>query len=178
MIRVNLIRGKRKKRKEFRAESLYLLLPVLVLAGLFLFHRNATARIETLTADIQRANVEIERLKKEIGEVEKFKARKAELQQKVDVIAGLQKNRGGPLRILEGISATIPEKCWIDQVAVKGNSVTLSGVALNNHTVANFMTALGESGRFGNVTLGSADQTTVQGNKLVKFNLTFSSLVR
>jgi Tfp pilus assembly protein PilN len=46
-------------------------------------------------------------------------------------------------------------------------------VALNNNTVANFMTALGQTGRFQNVTLGSADQTTMMNVKLVRFNLTF-----
>ena len=35
------------------------------------------------------------------------------------------------------------------------------------------MTALGESGRFRDVVLGSAEQATVMNTKLVKFNLTF-----
>jgi Tfp pilus assembly protein PilN len=51
--------------------------------------------------------------------------------------------------------------------------VTLSGVALNNHTIANFMTALGQSGRFRDVVLGSAEQTKVANMKMVRFNLAF-----
>ena len=59
---------------------------------------------------------------------------------------------------------------------MKDEKVTLSGVALNNYTIANFMTALGQTGRFRDVVLGAAEQTTVAGVKLVKFNLTFQAV--
>lgn len=176
MIRVNLIRGKRKKRREFNLNFFYVLLPVLVLAGLFLYHRMLTGRIVTLEANIQNASNEIARLKKEIGEVEKFKARKAELQKKVDIISNLQTGRTLPVKMFESLSASLPEKCWIDKLTLgKDRKVSISGIALNNHTIANFMTALGQEGRFQNVVLGSADQTTVMGVKLMRFNLTFQA---
>jgi type IV pilus assembly protein PilN len=176
MIRINLIRGKRKKRRELNLNAVYLLIPLLVLAGIFLYHRMVTNRIETLQANIQKAHSDIARLKKEIGEVEKFKARKAELQKKVDIISNLQTGRTLPVRVFEAINASIPEKCWIDKLDVKGDKVSLSGVALNNNTIANFMTALGQSGRFQGVELGSAEQTTVMGVKLMKFNLAFQTI--
>lgn len=172
MIRVNLIRGKRKKRRELNVDFMYLLFPLLVVVGVLLYHGTVTGRIETLNTNIRTASVEIERLKKEIGEVEKFKARKAELQQKVDIISTLQAGRTGPLKIFEALSSSIPEKSWIEQLAVKGDTVEMSGIALNNHTIANFMTALGQSGRFRDVVLGTADQATVSNIKMVKFNLT------
>lgn len=176
MIRINLIREKRKRRKEFNLDVLYLLFPVLVIAGVLLFHRSVAGRIGDLNANIGKAQAEVARLKKEIGEVEAFKARKAELQQKVDVISNLQKGRKGPVIVFEALSASIPEKCWIDRLTLKGNQVQLSGIALNNYTIANFMTALGQSGRFQNVVLGSAEQTTVSKVKLVKFSLTFTTV--
>lgn len=176
MIRINLVRGKRKKRRELNAGSIWIALPLVVLAGTIYFHTTVSARIARLDADIVKANADIERLKKEIGEVEKFKARKAELQKKVDIISNLQKGRIGPVRHFEALSAAIPEKCWIDTLVVKDERVTLSGVALNNYTIANFMTALGQTGRFRDVVLGAAEQTTVAGVKLVKFNLTFQTV--
>jgi type IV pilus assembly protein PilN len=176
MIRINLIRGKRKKRRELNLNFVYLVIPLLTLAGLFGYHQVISNRIETLEANIQKATSEIARLRKEIGEVEKFKLRKAELQQKVDIISNLQTDRTAPVKVFEAISASIPEKCWIDQLAIKGGKVTLSGIALNNHTIANFMTALGQSGRFQGVELGTAEQTVVMGIKLMKFNLTFQTI--
>jgi type IV pilus assembly protein PilN len=173
MIRINLVRGKRKKRRELNVDFAFLLVPVLFLAGTVYFHTTVTGKIARLNSDIQKANADIERLKKEIGEVEKFKARKAELQKKVDIISNLQTGRIGPVRYFEAISAAIPEKCWIDSLSIQPDKVTLSGVALNNHTIANFMTALGQSGRFRDVVLGAAERTTVMNTKLVRFNLTF-----
>ena len=176
MIRINLVRGKRKKRRELDVGSVWIALPLVVLAGTLYFHTTVSGKISRLNADIVQANADIERLKKEIGEVEKFKARKAELQKKVDIISNLQKGRTGPVRHFEALSAAIPEKCWIDTLSVKDAQVTLSGVALNNYTIANFMTALGQTGRFRDVVLGAAEQSTVAGVKLVKFNLTFQTV--
>jgi len=173
MIRINLVRGKRKKRRELNVDFAYLIVPALVLAGTFFFHTTVAGKITRLNAETQKANADIERLKKEIGEVEKFKARKAELQKKVDIISNLQTGRVGPVRFFDAISAAIPEKCWIDTLNIQTERVTLSGVALNNHTIANFMTALGQSGRFRDVVLGAAEQTRVANLKLVRFNLTF-----
>ena len=165
MIRINLVRGKRKKRKELNAGSVWIALPLVVLAGTLYFHTTVSGRISRLNSDIVKANSDIARLQKEIGEVEKFKARKAELQKKVDIISNLQKGRTGPVRHFEALSAAIPEKCWIDTLSVKNERVTLSGVALNNYTIANFMTALGQTGRFRDVVLGAAEQATVAGVK-------------
>jgi type IV pilus assembly protein PilN len=173
MIRINLIRGKRKKKKELNIDVLYFLLPLLVLVGILVFHRSVVGKIGQLDTDIRNANAEVARLKKEIGEVDSFKARKAELQQKVDVISKLQQERKGPVKVFEALSATIPEKCWIDSLAIKGDRIELRGIAANNYTIANFMTALGQSGRFRDVVLGSAEQATVSKVKLVKFNLSF-----
>lgn len=176
MIRINLVRGKRKMRRELSLGSGWIAFPLVVLAGTIYFHTTVSGRISKLNADIGKANADIARLKKEIGEVEKFKVRKAELQKKVDIISNLQKGRIGPVRYFDALSAAIPEKCWIDTLGVKDEKVTLSGVALNNYTIANFMTALGQTGRFRDVVLGAAEQTTVAGVKLVKFNLTFQTV--
>ncbi len=176
MIRINLVRGKRKKRRELSVGSAWIALPLVVLAGTIYFHATVSGKISKLGAGIGKANADIAHLKKEIGEVEKFKTRKVELQKKVDIISNLQKGRTGPVRHFEALSAAIPEKCWIDTLGVKDEKVTISGVALNNYTIANFMTALGQTGRFRDVVLGAAEQTTVAGVKLVKFNLTFQTV--
>lgn len=178
MIRINLIRGKRKKKREFSLGSLYLLVPLLVLAGVFFFHQSLVRKTTALESDIRKATARIELLKKEIGEVEKFKARKAELQKKVDIINNLQKGRVGPVKILDTVSSVIPEHSWIEKISLSGDKIVLEGIAMNNTVVADFMTALTKSGRFRDVVLGSADQTTVAGTKLVKFNLTFLAVAK
>ena len=104
MIRINLVRGKRKKRRELSVGSAWIALPLVVLVGTIYFHTTVSGRISKLGADIGKANADIARLKKEIGEVEKFKVRKAELQKKVDIISNLQKGRSGPVRYFDALS--------------------------------------------------------------------------
>jgi len=176
MIRINLIRGKRKKRREFNVGSLVFLLPLVVLAGVLYFHHVLHGKIGALETNINNANAEVARLKKSIDEVESFKARRSELQRKVDIISSLQQDRVGPVRYFEALSLAIPEKSWIDKLEIRGRSISVSGVALNNTTVANFMTALAQTGRFRDVLLGSADQAALKNTKLVRFNLTFQAV--
>ena len=177
MIRINLIRGKRKKRREFNfGGGLFLTVPLIVAAGILFFHMGVVIKsIDTSRSDVQQARAEVERLKKEITEVEKYKSRKAELERKVDIISSLQRDRVGPVRYFEALSSAIPEKCWIDKLEIRGSGLAVSGVALNNNTVANFMTALANTGRFRDIILGSADQAAMQNTKLVRFNLTFQA---
>ena len=174
MIRVNLIRGKRKKRHEFNVGSLIFIFPVIVLVGVVYFHTLVSDRIGKLEIGVKQANDEIARLKKDIEEMERFDARKAELQKKVDIISTLQRNRVGPVRYFEALSSAIPEKCWIDKLEIKEQQLMVSGVALNNNTVANFMTALLQTRRFRDIQLGSADINT--NTKLVRFNLSFMAV--
>jgi type IV pilus assembly protein PilN len=173
MIRINLVRGKRKKRRELNMDILYLLVPLATAIGLFLFHGTVTSRTEALQADISKAEADIVRLKREIGEVERFKERKAELQRKVDIISALQANRKGPVKVFEALSTAIPEKCWVEKLKVDDKAVSLTGVAINNDTVANFMVGLAQTGRFRDVVLGTSDQVSVMGAKLMRFTLTF-----
>jgi len=176
MIRINLIRGKQKKRKELNFGGLFLVVPLLVAMGVLYFHNFIVAeKLYTSRVNVQQADAEIERLKQAITEVERFKSRKAELQKKVDIISNLQKDRVGPVKYFEALSSAIPEKCWIDKLEIKGPSIAVSGVALNNNTVANFMTDLVKTGRFRDINLGSADQAALQNTKLVRFNLTFQA---
>src|SRR5512134_2779447 len=132
MIRINLIRGKRKKRRELNAGSAWIALPLVVLAGTLYFHTTVSGKISRLNTDIAKANADIERLKKEIGEVEKFKARKAELQKKVDIISNLQAGRTGPVKVLDAVSSLIPENSWIEKLSFTGDKIALDGIAMNN----------------------------------------------
>ena len=45
MIRINLVRGKRKKRRELGVGSAWIVVPLVVLAGTIYFHTTVTGRI-------------------------------------------------------------------------------------------------------------------------------------
>ena len=154
MIRINLVRGKRKKRRELGVGSAWIALPVVVLLGTIYFHTTVSGKISRLDADIVKANADIARAAKEdrrSGEVQRPESGAPE---KGGIISNLQKGANRPRPVLRGAVAAIPEKRWIDALGVKDEKVTLSGLALNDYTIANFMTALGKTGRFRDVGWG------------------------
>ena len=59
MIRINLVRGKRKKRRELNIGSAWLALPLVVLAGTIYFHATVSGRITKLDVDIEKANAAV-----------------------------------------------------------------------------------------------------------------------
>ena len=65
---------------------------------------------------------------------------------------------------------------WYTQIEEKGADFKLSGIALDNQTVADFMTRIEKSDRFQDVRLASIKQHKIQDNdlKLKQFDLNFS----
>ena len=158
MIRINLLSdGKktvtRKKKAPMKvlpqgADLARLLLLGAVVLGLTPFgvvYYVKKKTIENKTALVQAAEVEVQRLQAIIKEVEQFKAKKAELEHKINVISQLKQNQRGPVRLMDLVSRSLPELLWLDRLSVAGNNVTLTGQAFNTNAVASFMDNLDQA---------------------------------
>jgi Tfp pilus assembly protein PilN len=62
---------------------------------------------------------DIAKFKPQIDQVAAFRAKKAELQKKIDVIAGLDRARKGPVRVMDELATHTPERLWLDSVKTK-----------------------------------------------------------
>jgi type IV pilus assembly protein PilN len=89
--------------------------------------------------EIRRAEEEVRQLESIIREVEAFKAKKAELEHKIEVIEQLRANQRGPVRVMDEISRALPELLWLDRMQVGAANITLTGRAFNSNAVANFI---------------------------------------
>ena len=96
-------------------------------------------RITSLNDEVETIQKEVNELEPIIKEVEEFKAKKVELERKVQVINQLKANQRGPVRIMDYISRALPELLWLNRMQVSAQSITLSGEAFNTNAVANFM---------------------------------------
>lgn len=90
-------------------------------------------------AEIAEAQREVDELAPIIKEVEEFKAKRAELERKVDVISDLKRRQHGPVRIMDQISRALPELLWLQKMDVKPSKIILTGQAFNTNAVANFI---------------------------------------
>jgi len=84
------------------------------------------------------------------ADVDKFESEKAVLQQRIDVIEELQKNRSGAQDMMEMVANTVVrvDSLWLTSIDRKGNALEVQGEAGSINAVANFITELKKSGYF------------------------------
>jgi type IV pilus assembly protein PilN len=97
-----------------------------------------------------------------IKKVEELEARREALRHKINVINELKRNQQGPVRILDEVSRALPELVWLGKLTLKGNAVELSGSAMDENAVANYISNIDASPFFDepvlkNLTRGRGD---------------------
>jgi type IV pilus assembly protein PilN len=66
---------------------------------------------------------------------------KQELREKLRVIG--QPEEGRPVRILADLSSATPDKLWLTEFADSGGTLKLTGIGVDEQTVADFLRKLG-----------------------------------
>ncbi len=173
MIRINLLPVRAAQKKEqLRGQmvilALALIAVVVACAGVY---AALAAKVSDEQAAIAQKEAEINQLRKAIGEVAHFKKLQTELRGKLDVLDKLKDGKSGPVHLLDELSKTLPDKLWILSYKESGGGITLSGVGLNEETVAQFLRNLEASPYYQNVQLQIVEQTVQGGLKLQKFNV-------
>ena len=126
---------------------------------------------ENTIAQISNTKKEITYYKSLIAEVDKAKALQKTLQDKLNVINSLKKEKSSPSRVLDELSIDKPEKIQLESLKKEGGKLGIEGIALDDETVANFMTNLRKSKIFKNVDLIVSEQIEQSKIKLKKFVL-------
>lgn len=156
MIRINLlpIRAERE-RETVRRQAVYAVIGLVAVLGVCVWsYLDINSDIATLEESNAALREDIERLKKVIGQVEEFKASKAELQQKIEVIEKLKRDRTGPVHLLDEIADAVPEKAWLTSLTQTGEKVNLVGQAINWESIADFTDGLRHSAHIAKVEVG------------------------
>jgi type IV pilus assembly protein PilN len=175
MIRINLlpVRATQKKEK-LRGQIIVVILCVVVVSLLCVgTYLHINMKIDAERTEVARMENEINSLKKQIGEVGRFKKLQEELKGKLEILDKLKNDRSGPARYLDELNKIIPEKLWLTEFTEKNGTVSVKGVALSEKNVAEFMRNLTTSAMFDKVDLVQTAQKENQGVKLQDFQLTF-----
>jgi len=80
-----------------------------------------------------------------IKKVEELEARRELLRHKINVINELKRNQQGPVRIMDEVSRALPELVWLGNLRLVGNNVEISGSAMDENAVANYISNLDAS---------------------------------
>jgi len=147
MIRINLLTTERfqsakapavmlEAKRATIGASLVLLVTVLGLGWWFWSLHQQSQRLD---ADIARAELDTEQLRAVISQVQQFEARKAQLQQRVTLIEQLRHGQTTPVRVLDQISRSVPDRLWLAELKQAGNDFTLGGYATTMTALSDFV---------------------------------------
>ena len=174
MIRINLLpfRAARKKENIRRQISVFFLSVFLMLAVLTFYNIHLGGRIKALKKNVTVTEAELQKYQKITQQIEDIKKKLAILQKKTEVIRKLETDRFEPVQILEAMTEKIiAKRMWFTSFNDHPKDIKVTGIALDNKTVADFMTRLEGSGWFSAVKLNTLEKHVVQGSSLKKFSI-------
>lgn len=165
MIRINLLpfRAARKKENVRKQASIFMLsifLGVILLGYLSFMFGSKVGKMSTRIQETKTALAQFDVQAREVDQIQKDLEI---LKKKIDVITNLKSNRKGPVLLLDSLTQlVIPKRMWLTNLEAKGNGVNIKGIALDNRTVADFMTQLEKSKLFASVNLSTLNQKTIR----------------
>lgn len=170
MIHINLL-GEEKDRAASYAINAISLAAILFV---FLFlsgwvYTERSLRLSELEAERESKKAQNESLRKRTAEVEDLEIKQALLKEKLGVIANLKAKKQGPVKILDQVSTSIPDKAWITEISQNDDQLTVKGVALDGQTVSDFMTKLRETPNIKETDSVSTELVVEDDLKLQKF---------
>ncbi len=172
MMEINLLPHREARRVADLRETVAVLFLglVIVMAGIFFTGQSLKSDLAKKKAAVVQLEADIERYKPQQAKVEAFKKQKKQLQDKLDIIASLERARNGPVRVLDELSSKVPDRLWLTSISTKGKGIKLEGKSLDTGVVADFLRGLNQSPFFSNVDLDkTSGGEVVRGVRLVNF---------
>ena len=177
MIRINLLpfRAARKKENIRRQVSIFLLSLVLVVIVAAWFNYLLSGKITALNKQIAETQAQVDKYNKINQEIDTIKNKLEILNKKIEVIKSLDQTRKAPVQLLDDMSKIVVEKqMWLTGLEEKSENIKVIGIALDNPTIAEYMTRIESSKKYVDVRLLSINQdTSIEGLDLKTFGISF-----
>jgi len=169
MIRINLLGRARPKAArqavplEATLQIVFFAAALLVAFGVLYYNWHSTnQQIAEVRQHIQKQTGEKARLEQLKAQVDDFERQKTVLQQRINIIEALQRNRTGGQELLDALANTVTrtDTLWLTSLTRQGNVLTILGTAGSINAVANFITQLEHSGYFNQIEIKESTQDT------------------
>lgn len=172
MIHINLLPVRQiKQRLQIRNEIAIYGASILFLffaIGSVILGQNLT--LKDLTAQNQFLTSKKASYQPILNEIEKLKKDKREQETKLEVIKKLKSGSQITVHVMDELAKLTPtNRLWLTSLTQSGERVNISGIALDNATIAQFMQSINESDYFSGAELSQTSQTTIAGAKLKSF---------
>ena len=178
MLKINLLPIRQlKKRAKARNQILAALVVFCgVLVLLAFVGMLQAARISSLNEEIQARQKEKDSFGKMVQDLADLEAKRVELKEKIGIINQLKTDSYLTVHVLDEVAKLIDNnRMWLTALSQNQGQLSLSGYALDNETIAQFMDELKfESPYVNNVSLSNSSLATVSGKDLKSFTLVCS----
>lgn len=114
---------------------------------------------------------EISELDDQLEKISELKETKRQLVNRMNVIQDLQKGRPQIVHMFEELVTTLPSQLYLEQIEDRGERISISGVAVSNARVADFMTNLQNSPWFQSPDLGRVEEQDQGDTTIYQFSL-------
>jgi len=123
-----------------------------------------------LNADLSRLQNEKRQYTKILDHIKKFEQDRALTEKKIAVIKELKKSSALTVHILDEVARLTPTKrVWLKSLSQAGNKLQLTGMALDNRTIAEYMDDLKTSPYINEVSLENSTLAKYAGRDLKSF---------
>lgn len=175
MLKINLLPVRQLKKRAKAKKQFFgmVILFVIVLASLAATAVLQSQKINSLETNISALNKKKESYTPTLSKISQLKKDREELSRKTEIIHKLKADSSLTVRVLDEVATKVDkQRMWLEALQQQNASLSLSGVALDNQTVAQFMDNLKESPFVKDVTLTSSSLKVVSGRNLKSFELT------
>ena len=172
MIKINLLPYHEREKKENLARQ------IMIIAGLFILfilclvwlQLYMVFQVKDLEAKLADSRQTLKILDAKVGDLEKFKQQKSELELKIGVIGTLEENRLLPVKTLDDLSMLVPQKSiWLVKIVQNYDSLTLEGIGRDNIVAADFMKTIEKFAPIQSVDLVSSKKVEIADITLQQF---------
>lgn len=175
MIKINLLPVKKKKKSAqipgfvVSAALVTLVSVVIMFYVYYMFTEKEASRKKQVAANDEK----ITELEKKIKAVTDFEKRNQDYTSRKDIIEKLGKNKTLPVKVLDEVSAQLPNGVWITGLDLKnsGAEVNVKCTAFTNTEVVNYVNNLKGSKLFSDVYLNESVQGQASGYSVYNFSV-------
>lgn len=144
------------------SEKSGMLLAILILGGTLAFIGyqwwSAQQTLARLDEEIASLNEEKARLQTIIAQVNEYQRQLDRLKEKEALIQRLMSERQGPVKMLDQLSAQLPDFVWLTTLTQSAAGVSINGMAASYVSIADYIRKLEDTDIFSNVELIDAKQ--------------------
>jgi len=141
MAHINLLPWREELRREKQQQFTVIGVGTAILAALLvlLAHMQMEGLIEQQNNRNKFLDTEIAALDKKIEKIKDLEKTKTALLARMDIIQQLQHSRPQSVHLMDELVYTLPDGVYLNSIAQKGSSLTMSGVAQSNARVSAYM---------------------------------------